>query len=63
MPLPSAFTFSPAIRMWVAGAMRTCGPGLRTFPVGRYIIIYRVEGDDVLISHVIPGDRDIEPLL
>jgi toxin ParE1/3/4 len=38
-------------------------PGLRSFPVGRYIIIYRVEDDDVLISHVIPGDRDIEPLL
>jgi len=38
-------------------------PGLRTFPVGEYIIIYRVEGDDVLILHVIRGSRDIEALL
>jgi toxin ParE1/3/4 len=38
-------------------------PGLRSFPVGRYIIIYRVEDDDVMILHVISGDRDIEPLL
>lgn len=38
-------------------------PGLRSFPVGRYIIIYRVEDDDVLILHVVAADRDIEPLL
>lgn len=38
-------------------------PGLRNFPVGRYTIICRVEGDDVLILHVIAADRDIEPLL
>jgi len=38
-------------------------PGLRSFPVGEYVIIYRVEGEDVLILHVIRGSRDIEALL
>jgi toxin ParE1/3/4 len=37
-------------------------PGLRSFPVGEYVIIYRVEGEDVLILHVIRGSRDIEVL-
>ena len=47
------------------GRPRDDGPrtGLRSFLVGRYIIIYRVEDDDVLILHVIAADRDIEPLL
>jgi len=38
-------------------------PGLRSFPVGEYVIIYRVEGPDVLILHVMRGSRDIEGLL
>jgi toxin ParE1/3/4 len=38
-------------------------PGLRSFPVGRYVIIYRVESEDVLILHIIAAARDIEPLL
>jgi toxin ParE1/3/4 len=37
-------------------------PGLRSFPVGDYVIIYRVEGDDVLILHVVRGSRDIEAI-
>jgi toxin ParE1/3/4 len=37
-------------------------PGLRSFPVGEYVIIYRVEGEDVLILHVMRGSRDIEAL-
>jgi toxin ParE1/3/4 len=37
-------------------------PGLRSFPVGEYVIIYRVEGEDVLILHVIRGSREIEAL-
>src|SRR5260370_37163144 len=37
-------------------------PGLRSFPVGEYVIIYRVEAEDVLILHVIRGSRDIETL-
>ncbi|MGA7318117.1 MAG: type II toxin-antitoxin system RelE/ParE family toxin [Silvibacterium sp.] len=38
-------------------------PGLRSFPVGEYVIIYRVEEDEVLILHVYRGSRDIEALL
>jgi toxin ParE1/3/4 len=38
-------------------------PGLRSFPVGEYVIIYRVENDDVLILHIIRGSRDLETLL
>jgi toxin ParE1/3/4 len=38
-------------------------PGLRSFPVGEYVIIYRVEEADVLILHVFRGSRDIEALL
>jgi toxin ParE1/3/4 len=39
-------------------------PGLRSFPVGRYIILYRVAEDDAVeILHVFPAARDIEPLL
>jgi toxin ParE1/3/4 len=38
-------------------------PGLRSFAVGEYVILYRVEHADVLILHVIRGDRDIEGLL
>jgi toxin ParE1/3/4 len=37
-------------------------PGLRSFPVGEYVIIYRVEAEDVLILHVIRGSRDMEAL-
>ena len=38
-------------------------PGLRSFPVGEYVIIYRVEAADVLILRVLRGSRDIEALL
>ena len=38
-------------------------PGLRSFPVGEYVIIYRTEADDVLILHVIRGSRDIAGML
>lgn len=38
-------------------------PGLRTFPVGEYIIIYRTDGEDVIILHVIRGSRHIQALL
>jgi toxin ParE1/3/4 len=37
-------------------------PGLRSFAVGEYVILYRVEGEDVLILHVLRGNRDIEAL-
>jgi hypothetical protein len=38
-------------------------PGLRSFRVGEYVIIYRTEDQDVLILHVFRGSRDIEALL
>jgi len=38
-------------------------PGLRSFPVGEYVVIYRVEDEDVLILRVVRGSRDIEGLL
>ena len=38
-------------------------PGLRTFPVGRYVILYRVEDEDVLILNVVAADRDLDRLL
>jgi toxin ParE1/3/4 len=40
------------------------GPGLRSFPLGRYVILYSVEPNgDVLIVRVIPGDRDIPAII
>ena len=38
-------------------------PGLRSFALGEYIIIYRVEPEDVLILHVMRGNRNIQTLL
>jgi toxin ParE1/3/4 len=38
-------------------------PGLRSFPVGEYVIIYRVEEQDVLILYVFRGSRDVASLL
>jgi toxin ParE1/3/4 len=37
-------------------------PGLRSFPVGKYIIIYRIQDEDVLILRVLRGSRNIEAL-
>jgi toxin ParE1/3/4 len=37
-------------------------PGLRSFPVGEYIILYRVDDGDALILHIVRGSRHIEAL-
>jgi toxin ParE1/3/4 len=37
-------------------------PGLRSFPVGQYVIIYRIEDNNVLVLRVIRGSRNIEAL-
>jgi toxin ParE1/3/4 len=38
-------------------------PGVRSFPVGKYIVLYRVElDDDIEILHVVRGSRDIQML-
>jgi toxin ParE1/3/4 len=42
---------------------RDLRPGLRSFPVGAYIIIYSIEGEDVLNLCVVRGSRDIVELL
>ena len=34
--------------------------GLRSFSVDEYVIIYRIEGDDALILHVVRGSRNLE---
>jgi len=38
-------------------------PGLRSFSVGEYVIIYRIQHEGVLILHVAHGRRNIEELL
>jgi toxin ParE1/3/4 len=35
-------------------------PGLRSFPVGQYVIIYTIEDEDVEILHVFHGRQDID---
>lgn len=37
-------------------------PGLRSFPVGQYVILYRLDDEDVLILRVVRGSRDLELL-
>jgi toxin ParE1/3/4 len=37
--------------------------GLRTFPVGAYLIIYRVADENVIILRVVRGSRDVGALL
>lgn len=39
------------------------GAGRRTYPVNRYIIAYRVMGEDVWILRVIHGSRDLQALM
>ncbi|HVB16971.1 MAG TPA: type II toxin-antitoxin system RelE/ParE family toxin, partial [Stellaceae bacterium] len=38
-------------------------PGLRSYPVGDYVIFYRVQRRDVIILRVLHGRRDIERLI
>jgi plasmid stabilization system protein ParE len=38
-------------------------PGLWSFPVDEYVIVYRIDGEDVLILHVVRGSRDLPALL
>ena len=35
-------------------------PGLRSFSVGNYVIVYCIEEEDAAIVHVLHGSRDIE---
>lgn len=36
--------------------------GMRAFPIGEYLVLYRVEGEDVVILRVVRGSRDLEAL-
>ena len=47
------------IWLYLARAREDLRPGLRSYPVGRYLIIYRVGGKDVLVLHVLHSSRDI----
>jgi plasmid stabilization system protein ParE len=38
-------------------------PGLRSFPLGEYVIVYRMEAEEILILHVLRGSRDIAGLM
>ena len=38
-------------------------PGLRSYPVGEYVILYRIDDEDVLILHLVRGSRDLQSLL
>jgi toxin ParE1/3/4 len=37
-------------------------PGLRSFPVGEYLIIYRIDDGDVIILRVLRASRNLEAL-
>jgi toxin ParE1/3/4 len=37
-------------------------PGLRSFPVGNYVILYRIENADAVILRVVRGNRDFAAL-
>jgi toxin ParE1/3/4 len=37
-------------------------PGLRSFPVGDYVVVYSVKERDVMILRVVHGRRDMEEL-
>jgi len=38
------------------------GPGRRSFPVGEYVIVYRIESEEAWILRVVHGRRDLESL-
>jgi toxin ParE1/3/4 len=39
------------------------GPGRRTFPADRYIIVYRVTAENVFILRVVHSSRDLKALM
>ena len=36
---------------------------MHVFPVGDYLVLYRVEGNHVVIDRVVRGSRDLDELL
>ena len=55
----------PLLEQWplVGRARDDLRAGLRSYPVGQYLIIYRMEGADVLILHIIHASRDLDAVL
>ena len=52
-------TFTLFSRTPEAGKLRNdIGPEVRSFPVGKYVIYYRIHARNVVISRVIHGMRD-----
>ncbi len=49
-------------RPYLGRARDDLRPGLRSFPVGEYLILYRMEGDGVLILRVVRSSRRVEAL-
>jgi hypothetical protein len=47
---------APAVAATISGLACAC------FPVGEYAILYRVDGNDVLIQRVVRGSRDLGTL-
>jgi len=37
--------------------------GLRSFPVGDYVVVHRINSQDVQIAHVVRGSRDLGLIL
>jgi toxin ParE1/3/4 len=38
-------------------------PGIRSFPVTGYLVLYRIAGEDVLVLRVVRGSRDLEAVM
>ncbi len=47
---------------YIGRARPELAPGLRSFPVGNYIVFYRPIEDGVEVVRVVHGSRDIEAL-
>ena len=37
--------------------------GMRSLPVGGYVIYYRIEGNEVLVQHVLRGSRNSDAII
>jgi toxin ParE1/3/4 len=41
----------------------TLAPGLRSFPVGSYLVFYRVVPEGIEVARILHGARDLKELL
>ena len=47
----------------IGTARDNLAPGLRSFPVGNYLVFYRIVPDGIELVRVLHGSRDLEKLL